>query len=434
MPVPGPLHSARAAPIIAGAPATRNGTGMATTTLVGWIFALVYVGMLLGRYPRLQLDRTGIALLGAIALLASGALDLDGAVAAVDWATISVLFALMVVSAQLRLGGFYTRVTAAITDRPLPPGTLLAALVAVTGLLSAVFTNDIVCLAVAPVVLAGCARRGLDPLPHLLGVACAANVGSAATLIGNPQNILIGERLGLGFGAYLAVAAPPALAGLVAIWAVIAWQFRGRWQAGGGSHVRDEALPAWDGWQAGKGLLVVGALLLAFLFAGWPRYAAALAAAGILLTSRRLHSRRTLGLVDWQLLVLFVGLFVVNAAFQATGLPDRAVAAAAAAGIDLAQPGWLFATTVLLSNLVSNVPAVMLLLPLADGPVGGPLLALASTLAGNLLLVGSIANLIVADAAARHGVAFGWGAHARTGVPVTLLTLALAGGWLLLIA
>jgi Na+/H+ antiporter NhaD/arsenite permease-like protein len=409
-----------------------GGGSAAWASLVGWIFALVYLGMLLGRYPRLQLDRTGIALLGAIALLASGALDLDGAVAAVDWATISVLFALMVVSAQLRLGGFYTRVSAAITARPWPPARLLAGQVAVTGLLAAVFTNDIVCLAVAPVVLRACARRGLDPLPHLLGVACAANVGSAATLIGNPQNILIGERLGLDFAGYLGVAAPPALVGLVAVWAVIAWQYRGRWQAPAAAlTVPAEALlPAWDGWQAGKGLAVVGLLLLAFLFGDWPRYAVALAAAGVLLTSRRLHSRQTLGLVDWQLLVLFVGLFVVNAAFQATGLPDRGVAAAAAAGIDLAHPGWLFALTVALSNLVSNVPAVMLLLPLADGPVGGPLLALASTLAGNLLLVGSIANLIVADIALRHGVAFGWAAHARSGVPVTLLTLVLAAGWL----
>ncbi|HEY5719513.1 MAG TPA: anion transporter [Gammaproteobacteria bacterium] len=400
--------------------------------LVYWVFAGVYLGMLLGRYPRLGLDRSGIALLGAIVLLASGTTDLDGAVAAVDWATISVLFALMVVSAQLRLGGFYTRVSAAVATRPWPPAGLLAALVAVTGGLSAVFTNDIVCLAVSPVVILACRRRGLDPLPYLLGVACAANVGSAATLIGNPQNILVGERLGLDFGAYLGLALPPVLAGLAVTWAVLAWQYRGRWHAVAPTAADPaEALPAWDGWQSGKGLAVTTALFLAFLLLDWPRHAVALAAAGILLTSRRLHSRQTLGLVDWQLLVLFVGLFVVNAALQATGLPERAVAGAAGAGIDLAQPGWLFAATLLLSNLVSNVPAVMLLLPLAEGGgLGGPLLALASTLAGNLLLVGSIANLIVADAAARHGVRLGWAEHARSGVPVTLLTLALAAGWL----
>jgi Na+/H+ antiporter NhaD/arsenite permease-like protein len=190
--------------------------------------------------------------------------------------------------------------------------------------------------------------------------------------------------------------------------------------------------PSFDRWQTAKGLGVAAALLVVFVASDWPREIAALAGAAVLLMSRRLESRETLGLVDWQLLVLFIGLFVVNGALEQTGLPGQAVAALRSRGVDPQHPAWLFASAVLLSNAVSNVPAVMLLLPIAREARAGPLLALASTLAGNLLLVGSIANLIVVDAAARRGIAIDWGRHARTGVPVTLATLAIAAGalWL----
>jgi Na+/H+ antiporter NhaD/arsenite permease-like protein len=157
---------------------------------------------------------------------------------------------------------------------------------------------------------------------------------------------------------------------------------------------------------------------------------AALTGAGLLLLSRRLHSNKMLGLVDWELLVLFIGLFVVNHAFQATGLAAQAMAWLEAAGLSLASPTMLFAATFVASNLVSNVPAVMLLLPAATEPWSGPLLALVSTLAGNLLIVGSIANIIVVDCAARRGIRIDWRAHARVGVPVTLATLAVAAAWL----
>jgi Na+/H+ antiporter NhaD/arsenite permease-like protein len=406
-----------------------NGTVLA-------VFAFVYAAMLLGRLPRLQLDRTGAALLGAIVLLATGAVTLEGAGDAVDVPTLALLFGLMVVSAQLRLGGFYSRVSRALAALPLAPPALLGVTVLVVGALSAVFSNDIVCLAVAPVLIDGCERRRTDPVPFLLALACAANVGSAATLIGNPQNMLVGQTLGLSFPGYLAVAALPTALGLLATWGIIAFAQHGRWRdAGHGApppHEGDplEPIPAFDAWQTGKGLGVAAALLAAFVFTGWPRELCALAGAGVLLTSRKLHSRRMLGLVDWQLLVLFMGLFVVNGALAATGLPERAVAWLAERGLDPARPPWLFVLTVVLSNAVSNVPAVMLLLPVAHHELAGPVLALASTLAGNLFIVGSIANIIVVDAAAQRGIAIDWRRHARTGVPVTLATLAIAAACL----
>ena len=191
-----------------------------------------------------------------------------------------------------------------------------------------------------------------------------------------------------------------------------------------------EPAPQVDRWQTAKGLSVAAAIFILFLAAPVPREVIALTAAGVLMMSRRLHSRKMLGLVDWQLLVLFIGLFVVNHALQKTGLTYQFVGDLAGLGVDLNQPLPLFLTTFLLSNIVSNVPAVMLLLPVATHELAGPLLALASTLAGNLLIVGSIANIIVVDAARNRGVTIDWKRHAGIGIPVTLATMAFAWAYL----
>ncbi len=370
-------------------------------------------------------------------LVATGDVSLEAAGRSIHAPTLILLFAFMVLSAQLRLGGFYTFVTRRIAALPVTPPLLLGALIGVTGALSALFSNDIICLAMAPVLVDACLARRLDPVPYLLALACAANIGSALTLIGNPQNMLIGESLHLSFGGYLREAALPVLLGLAVTWGLLVIQFRGRWacpaelQATHPEPERRAEGPAdFDRWQTTKGLTVATVLVVVFLTAPWPRELAALAGAGLLLLSRQLHSRRIMGLVDWELLVLFVGLFIVNHAFQQTGLPAEAVRRLAEAGLHLEQPGPLFVLTFLLGNVVSNVPAVMLLLPLATHPMAGTLLALVSTLAGNLLIVGSIANIIVVDAAERRGLRIDWRRHARVGVPVTLATLAISGAYL----
>lgn len=402
------------------------------------VFILVYAGMVLGGIPGLAMDRTGVALLGAIALLAFGAVSIDDAWRAVDVPTIALLLGLMVVSAQFRLGGVYTRLTQRIAGADMPPPRLLGVLIGATGALSAVLANDIVCLAVAPILIDGCLKRRLNPLPFLLGLACASNVGSAATLIGNPQNMLIGQTLRLSFSGYLIDALAPSMIGLGIVWGVIAWCYRGRWMLDSiGTPVAGETVISpqpFDRWQATKGVVIVTVLMGLFLFAPWPREVVALGAAGVLLLSRKMASRQMLALVDWQLLILFVGLFIVNHAVAASGLLETLMSGVRHAGIDPARPVWLFVVVAVLSNLVSNVPAVMLLLPAADHPMSGAVLALSSTLAGNLIIVGSIANIIVVDQAARLGVRVSWIEHARVGVPVTILTLGAAGGWLLLLA
>ncbi|MEW5735638.1 MAG: anion transporter [Thermodesulfobacteriota bacterium] len=392
------------------------------------VFCLVYAGMVLGRLPGLSMDRSGVAVLGAIALVAGGAISGVGARESVDIPTMGLLFGLMVVSAQLRLGGFYTLVTRRITEMGKNPRALLAAVIVSSGVLSALLANDIVCLAMAPILVEGCSRRGLNPLPHLLGLAAGANVGSAALLIGNPQNMLIGQVAGISFAAYAREALPPAILGLFAVYGVLAILYRGRFHA----PVREISVPAphYDAWQSGKGLFILCAALAAFLWGPWPREVSALAAAGVILASRKFATREIFSLIDWHLLLLFSGLFVVNECMRTSGLSQQMMAWLGGKGLDLGRPAPLFLFTVVLSNVVSNVPAVMLLLPEHHSEREAILLALSSTLAGNLFLQGSIANLIVAEQAERLNVRIPFLRHLISGVPITLATLAVAGLWL----
>lgn len=400
----------------------------AAYTLVIATYVAVYVSMMLGGIPGLRVDRTGAALLGAILLLAGGAISEKDALGSIDVPTLALLFGMMVVSAQFELGGFYEFVTQRMVMRELSPPALLAAVIAVTGGFSAVLTNDVVCVAVAPLLVRTCQRKGLNPVPYLLALACAANVGSASTIIGNPQNILIGESLNLSFNKYFLIAAPPCLIGLAIVWCVIAYLYQDNW-------TRKVEVPEngpndhFDRWQTIKGVLVMTALVAGFVLAPWPRELLALAAAGVLLLNRTFHSRRIMGLIDWSLLVLFISLFIVNQAFQLTGGMDKLVSWAESQGIEFQQPVPLYVGSVVLSNLVSNVPAIMLLLPIAPSD-SGPLLALSSSLAGNLIIVGSVANIIVVEAARQSGIKINVRTHAQVGVPITLATLAIAGAWL----
>ncbi|RJP27855.1 MAG: anion transporter [Candidatus Omnitrophota bacterium] len=396
------------------------------------VFLFVYLGMFLGEIPGLALDRTGIALLGAIILVGAEVLSPAEAWSAIDISTIALLFGLMIVSAQFRLGGFYVAITRKIAALDVSEEKLLAILLLVAGCLSALLANDIVCLAMTPVLIEGCSKRNLNPLPFLIGLACASNVGSAATLIGNPQNMLIGQTLNLSFKGYLIDAGLPALGGLGIIWLVIRWSVKGCWHVS--TVIPEVEAPKFNGWQTSKGIVILTLLLIGFLFTDLPREVLALGAAGILLASRKMSSFHILGLVDWHLLVLFFSLFVINRAMLDSGNLEQLFQMVKQIGLDVSQPVELFSVTVILSNLVSNVPAVMLLLPIAQHPLAGSILAIASTLAGNLLIVGSIANIIVVDKAAQMNIRITWRDHIRIGVPVTLLTLILSGAWLFLLS
>jgi Na+/H+ antiporter NhaD/arsenite permease-like protein len=399
--------------------------------LVLAIFIGTYIGVAVGRIPWLVLDRTGIALLGAIAMVVSGALSLDRAAASIDTATTLLLFGLMIVSAQLRLGGFYTRVAGALAAHRVGPRMFLLNIMLVSALLSALLANDIVCLAFTPVLVVALHRMRRNPLPYLIGLAVASNIGSAATIIGNPQNMLIGQVGRLDFGRFLSWCGPPALAALLGAYLIICRFYRGAFDLPAASAAAEADWPAFDRWQTTKGLAAVAILVLLF-FTRLPREIAAIAVAGALLCSRRLKSRQIVELVDWYLIALFFALFVVIQAVADAGLPAAAMDALQARGVDLHNLFVLSAVATVMSNLFSNVPAVMLLTRFLDpgDPFQWQALAVSSTFAGNLITIGSIANLIVIEQARLYGVDLTFREHARVGVPVTLFSLAVLMAWI----
>lgn len=399
-------------------------------SLILAVFALTYLGMALGRVPGLRLDRTGMALLGLVALLAGGAVDLEHAGAAINMPTLLLLFALMIVSSQFQEAGFYGAVAARVAAAKGSSHRLLLLTIVVAGLLSAILANDIVVFAMTPIVAEGIRRRGLDPRPFLLGLAGGANAGSAMTIIGNPQNILIGQVGGLDFWRFLLACGVPGLLSLGVVYYVVRLMWRGP-LAHEPTAIVPQPMPRPDPWQTGKGVAAI-IFLMALFATDLPREIGALIIAAFLLMSRRLASRDMIGAVDWHLLVLFACLFVITDAFSATGFAGQ--------GAEwLAESGWMphrlsvmAPLMTLASNTIGNVPATMLILsvwPIAEpGPLYG--LALLSTLAGNLLLTGSLANIIVVERAGRAGVALSFLDFARAGIPMTVGTMALAMGWL----
>lgn len=394
------------------------------------VFFLTYLGMAIGSVPGLKLDRTGIALLAVVVLLLSGKVGVKAMGTSIDVPTLLLLFALMIISAQFQLAGVYGAVAEKVAESPGSARRLLALVIAVAGGMSAVLANDVVCFAMTPIIAEGIRRRGLDPRPYLLGLVGAANAGSAATLIGNPQNILIGQVGGLDFWNFLAACAVPAALSLVAVYYCITWIWQRELDAipePVTSHPPAEG----NRWQAAKGGIALA--ILALLFAApLPREVGAMVIAALLLTSRRMSSREMIGLVDWHLLLLFACLFVVTGAFADTDMARHWVNW-------LAEHGWfpdnlksMLPVALVASNSIGNVPAVMLILAVWPTPDTGALtgLALLSTLAGNFLLVGSMANIIVAERAQAAGCRLSFGDFARAGIPMTLLTMSLAVIWL----
>ena len=396
---------------------------------ISGVFAATYLGMAFGRVPGLAIDRTGIALLGAVTLLAFGVLPSAAVAKAIDFPTLAILFGLMILSAQFATAGFYDWCAGRIAASDGSPARLLALTVIVAGGLSALLANDIVVFAMTPLLCAGVKARGLDPRPFLAALAGASNAGSAATVIGNPQNILIGQVGGLNFWTFAAVCVPPAVVALAITYFAVRFVWRAELEPS--PRAASAAPPPFDRPQVLKASLATLALILLFL-TPMPREVAALVVATGLLVSRRLATRTVTEAVDWHLILLFAGLFVVNAAFDGTGLPADALAFLARHGFLPDRLAVLAPLAVVMSNSIGNVPAVIMLLSLWPQAPAGALygLALLSTLAGNLLLVGSIANLIVAERAATVGVRFGFADHVRAGLPMALASLGLAVLWL----
>lgn len=395
------------------------------------VFAAVYLGMALGGWPGLAIDRTGVAMIGAIVLLATGAVGGEAALASIDFSTLAILFTLMVLSGQYAASGFFDRIAAGMADGRRSPGMLLALVIAIAAGLSALLTNDVVVWAMIPLLITGLHRRGLDTRPYVIAVACAANAGSAATLIGNPQNLLIGETGGLAFWPYVAACIVPAALTLVVIHAVVSRTTAFRHGVSQAPVPEAVAAPvAVDRGSLAKAIAATLAILLIFTLTE-DRGTWSLAVAAALMVSRNRGTRERLGQVDWQLLLLFAGLFIVTGALAHSGIIAR-WGGEITAVVDTRSTAALAIASLAGSNTISNVPLVMLMLSvLPDWPPASlHALALFSTLCGNFLIVGSVANIIAVERARDQGVTIGFMDYARIGVPVTLLSLAAAWLWM----
>lgn len=394
------------------------------------VFCAAYLGLSLGRLPPFRVDRTGVAIIGATAMVITGVVPWNEAVAAVDAHTLVLLFGMMIVAAYLRLSGFFRLVTTWAIRRARTPVAVLVAVVAAAGVLSALFVNDVVCLVLAPLVIEMTRRLGLPPAPYLIALATAANVGSVATLTGNPQNMLVGSFSGISYRGFLAREAPVALLGLACVVAVVWLVYRKRLPPALAPTTLPDPLHVHYPLMI-KTVLAVGVMLVAFL-AGVPIALVAIAGAAYTLLTRRVKPQKVYREIDWELLVLFTGLFVLTGGIERAGLTEDFLRSPLAAHLD--RPLVLTAAAAALSNLVSNVPAVLLFTSVipefAEPHRAWLVLAMASTLAGNLTMLGSVANLIVVESAREAGIRIGFVEYCRVGVPLTLLTLLL--GWLLL--
>jgi len=406
-----------------------SGMGSDVKTLAAVaIFVATYLGMALGRLPLLRIDRTGIALVGASLMVAIGAISLGDALKAVDLNVIGLLLGMMAIVAHLRRAGFFRLASAIVLRRATSPLALLIWTVALTGVLSALLVNDAVCLIMAPLVIDIAKSLKRDPVPYLLATAMASNAGSAATITGNPQNMIIGLQAHLSYAGFAARLAPPAFAALIVIAALIAFFYRREFT----TPFAQCSLPPKPRFHAGqviKALIVVVGVIIAF-FCGVPMAEAAIVGTSFLFLTRTVNVRKIYTQIDGGLLLMFAGLFIVTAVAREDLLNGTVMHVVATLHLD--NGWWLSAVTAVLSNLVSNVPAVLLLQPfvstLPHADQAWQIVAMSATFAGNLTLLGSVANLIIAERAGREGIDISFSTYLKIGIPVTLLTL-VAGTW-----
>jgi len=392
------------------------------------IFLASYVVFALGKFPGLKIDRTGAAIIGAVGMVAFRVVRPGEALRYIDFSTIVLLFSMMLIVGNLHLVGFFEWNAEAVLRR-LKPHQLLPAVVFTCGFLSAFFVNDIVCLVMVPFVLSITRRMQLQPLPYLLAVATASNIGSVSTITGNPQNMLIGSFSGIRYRDFLLHLGPVAVVGLFVDWAVLHWIHLRNVEV----RIEGESkipLPALDLSRLTKPVVVVAAVVVGFFVGVDPALMAALGAA-VLLITRTLEPQKLYKEVDWGLLVFFVGLFLIVGAAENAGITGRLLDFAR--HWNLQQMGIFTLAVAGLCNIVNNVPAVMLLKSLVPGLANAHtawlVLAMASTLAGNLTITGSVANIIVVESA-RPEVEIGYRDYLKAGVPITVITLLVGWAWL----
>lgn len=394
------------------------------------IIIITLFGIAVGSLPKLRMNRATIALVGATVLIIVGALNLEDAYKAIDINTIILLFSMMILNINLRLSGFFKIITSKIISLANTPKQLLALIIFSSGLLSALFLNDTIVIMFTPLILDITFSLKRNPIPYLIALATSANVGSVATIVGNPQNMIIGMFSKIPFVDFAIRLTPIALFGLVIIWLIITGIYK--------KEFKKEKLitPVEEDYRVYRPLLIKSTIVLFIMLTafnlGFPVSLSALGSAALLLITRRIKPERVFIEIDWSLLVFFSGLFII------THTINQYFISSISSLENYSFTGnfiWDFSiVSAILSNIISNVPAVLILTP-AVIKIPNPeavwlALAMSSTFAGNLTLIGSVANLIVAESAKKRGVKLEFYEYLKTGLPVTIITLILGIVWL----
>jgi Na+/H+ antiporter NhaD/arsenite permease-like protein len=394
------------------------------------IFVMTYLVVAIGRLPGFRLDRAGAALVGASLMVAAGVLPLEEVPKVIDFDTIVLLLGVMIVVANLRLSGFFRLVNGWVVTRARYPIVLLTAVILVSGVLSAFLVNDTICLVLTPLVLDLVIQLRRNPVPYLLAIAMGSNIGSTATITGSPQNMIIGSLSHIPYGSFSAALSPIAGIGLILAVALIALTYRSEFWTR--QRLQGEPQRAHTNRPIIIKSIVVTVAMVAGFFAGVAPALVAIVAGAVLLCTRRIKSEKVYAEIDWTLLLMFAGLFVVVGGLEKSVLSPQVIAAVGRLHLD--KLPMLSGITAVLSNIVSNVPAVLVLKPfiaqLQNQQQAWLTVAMASTLAGNFAILGSVANLIVVQRARAQNVEIGFWEYFRIGAPLTVLTIGVGVLWL----
>lgn len=403
------------------------------------IFVLVYIAMAFGTFPGIKIDRTGAAVAGALAMIGFGFITPQASWDAIDYQAVGLLFGLMVVSASFTVSGFYHKVANEMAILKISPAKLLMVFIIVGALLASVLTNDVVVVAMTPLLISITLARGLNPIPFLLGFCFAANNGAAGSLIGSPKNMIVAQGLDLSFMGVLHITAIPVLLSLPVVWCAISLLYRKNWYL---PESQKAALPPkthtvipFNQWETGKAGIVIAIVIIAFLFTDLPRELVALSAACFLLLNRKIASSDMLKHVNGDLLLLIMGLFIINAAFAKTGVPQEILHYLLNKGIDLSSPITLFLVSSIMSIFIGTTPTVMLLIqfvsPHGNADPLGAALIFGACFSSNIFVFGSLAGIIAVDQSAQHGIKISFLEFTKSGGIIALICMSIAAAWIL---
>ena len=394
------------------------------------IIFLTYFGIAIGEFPPFKSNRTTISLIGVGALVLIGALKIENFFKFIDIDTIILLFSMMIINTNLRLSGFFQLTAHHVIRISKTPKMLLFTIVLLSSILSAIFLNDTICIILTPFIIDITKALKRNPIPYLIALATAANIGSVATLTGNPQNMIIGISSKIPYLDFLRALSPIAIFSSIGVWIIITLLYPKEFSSTPFNQEFHKTIKIYKPLFI-KSLGISFGLIIAFLL-GVPIAKSAFIAASLLLITRRIKPEKVFKEIDWGILVFFSALFIITGVLSESRIIQSILLQwDISTRLNLTN---LTLSSVLLSNLVSNVPAVLLMKPiisvLPDPNSAWLTLASSSTLAGNLTLLGSVANLIVAEIAQHRKINLSFWEYTKAGLLITIFSLVVHFIWL----